>query len=305
MAAGAYLLRPIASCIFTLVVPCRLLGRSQSVMAEADVEDLASRASQLAARVSNRAGALRDDGDDWAPCDDDDASYFVLKQELLTSYCALLSYYVLRKAKGLSVADHPVLQRLYELRVVFEKLRLLDPKLRHQLDKVLSRADSDAAALRADAAALAASADAAAAAPDAAAGEAGDGVYRAPRHAAARYGGGGGDDDDDDSDGDGAAPPPPREEASGERTQRNTRARRAEIARLVRADADQPELASSGGVHDALGTGKKAAKRDRRRKEMQEQEKFEEDRFMRVDTNKKLKKKRKTTDFASSLDDLL
>ena len=70
-------------------------------------------------------------------------------------------------------------------------------------------------------------------------------------------------------------------------------------------DADQPELVGSGGgIDDAIGTGKKAANRDKKRKELKEQEKFEEDRFMRVDTNKKLKKKRKTTDFASSLDDL-
>lgn len=267
------------------------------------LDELATRSSTAAERVVARAKVARDGDEDWTPNEDDDASYFVLKQEMLTAYCTAMSYYLLRKAKGLSVRDHPVLQRLYELRLVFEKLRLLDSKLRHQLDKVLSRADEDATALRPNPMALEVDAarpegDAEAAAPD--------GIYRAPRHSSVKYGGGGGgggsdDDEDDDDD----LPQGPATAARGEPKQRNTRARRAEIAHMIRAGADQPELVGSGGgINDAIGTGKKAAKRDKRKKEQREQEKFEEDRFMRVDTNQKLKKKRKTKDFASSLDDL-
>ena len=279
-----------------------------------DLADLEARSARVCERAAARAAAVRDGDEAWDPeAVDEDASYFVMKQEMLTSYCTLLSYYMLRKARGLSVRDHPVLFRLFELRVVFEKLRLLEPKLRHQLDKILSAADATTtgAPLRANAAALAATAEATAAAATAAGpadGADGAGLYRAPRHASARFassGDGDGDSDDDDIDVQAMPPPPGSDAPTGERTRRNTRARRAEIARLIRADADQPELVGSGGgIDDAIGTGKKAANRDKKRKELKEQEKFEEDRFMRVDTNKKLKKKRKTTDFASSLDDL-
>jgi len=279
-----------------------ILREAMASSTAASLATLAAKAADVAARVEARAAAARDgDGAAWAN-GDEDAAFFVLKQEMLTAYCGCLSYYMLRKARGESVKDHPVLQRLFELRLVFEKLRLLEPKLRHQLDKVLSRADDDATALRPDGAALAA--------PAAAADAGGDGLYRAPRHAAVGYGAGrrgAGGDSDGDSDGDDSddgAPAGPAA-ARGERAPRNTRARRAEIAHMIRSGGDQPELVGSSGVGAAaLGTGAKAAKRDKRRRELRDQEKFEEDRMVRVDTNKKLKKKRKTGALTSSLDDL-
>ena len=127
------------------------------------------------------------------------------------------------------------------------------------------------------------------------------GAYKAPRGPAPA------EDDDDGSDAsddpiDARAPPGEKTE----RKERSTRARRAEIEHLLRNQSDRPELAGSGGgFDDALGTGQKAARRERRRKERKEQESWEEDRFMRLDTNKKAKKKRRTADFASSLDDLI
>ena len=156
---------------------------------------------------------------------------------------------------------------------------------------MLARADDDAAA------ALRPRLDTAAA-PEA---STEGGAYKAPRGPAPA------EDDDDGSDAsddpiDARAPPGEKTE----RKERSTRARRAEIEHLLRNQSDRPELAGSGGgFDDALGTGQKAARRERRRKERKEQESWEEDRFMRLDTNKKAKKKRRTADFASSLDDLI
>ena len=109
-------------------------------MSAAALEELAEKAEALAGRVSSRATKASDEFEEDE--EEDDASYFKMKQELLTTYCGMLSYYLCRKARGESVSDHPVVRRLYELRLTFEKLRLLDAKLRHQLDKVLARADA-------------------------------------------------------------------------------------------------------------------------------------------------------------------
>ena len=109
-------------------------------MSAAALEELAEKAEALAGRVSSRATKASDEFEEDE--EEDDASYFKMKQELLTTYCGMLSYYLCRKARGESVQDHPVVRRLYELRLTFEKLRLLDAKLRHQLDKVLARADA-------------------------------------------------------------------------------------------------------------------------------------------------------------------
>ena len=251
-------------------------------MSAAALEELAEKAEALAGRVSSRATKASDEFDDE---DEEDASYFKMKQELLTTYCGMLSYYLCRKARGESVSDHPVVRRLYELRLTFEKLRLLDAKLRHQLDKVLARADAADVAPVANLDAVETVAD--------------SGVYKAPRSTVAyqEKDEASSDDEEDDDE----APAPVRKE----RQERSTRARRAEIDHLMRERSDAPVEVGSGGHDEALGTGQRAARRERRRKEQREQEAYEEDAFRRIDTNKKKKKRRKTADFASSLDDLI
>ena len=248
----------------------------------AALEELATKAEALAGRVAGRAYAARDAfGDDDAS---EDAVYFRLKQELLTSYCGFLAYYLCRKARGESVADHPVVRRLYELRLTFEKLRLLDAKLRHQLDKVLARADASDAAPQPNL--------------DGVAPAEADGPYRAPRSTVAY------EDKVEEASSDDGEDEAPRQKKP-ERQERATRARRAEMSHLMNEQSDAPDLVGSGGAEEALGTGQRAARRERKRKEQREQETYEEDAFRRVDTNKRKKKARKTADFSSSLDDLI
>ena len=48
--------------------------------------------------------------------------YLEAKHHLLLSYCQGLVYYLLRKAKGLSVDGHPVARSLVEIRLFLEKV---------------------------------------------------------------------------------------------------------------------------------------------------------------------------------------
>ncbi|PIA28899.1 hypothetical protein AQUCO_06500024v1 [Aquilegia coerulea] len=72
----------------------------------------------------------------------DGISYLEAKHLMLLNYCQLVVYYVLRKAKGLSVEGHPVVQSLVEIRLFLEKVRPIDKKLHYQIDKLLKIAKS-------------------------------------------------------------------------------------------------------------------------------------------------------------------
>jgi U3 small nucleolar RNA-associated protein 3 len=144
-------------------------------------------------------------------------SYLEAKHLLLLSYCMHIVFYLLLKAEGKPVKDHPVVLRLVELRLYLEKIRPIDKKMAYQIDKLLvaaTKAQTDpqaeeqaaaTAAARASGAGAAAGRDALSFKPnpaalvgrsggDAAAGG-GGGVYRAPRIAPAAMGGVGLDED--------------------------------------------------------------------------------------------------------------
>lgn len=60
----------------------------------------------------------------------DGISYLEVKHLLLLSYCQSIVYYLLRKAKGLSIDSHPVVRCLVEIRLFLEKvLRTLSAML--------------------------------------------------------------------------------------------------------------------------------------------------------------------------------
>eukprot|EP01114_Cavostelium_apophysatum_P013174 TRINITY_DN3127_c0_g1_i3.p1 TRINITY_DN3127_c0_g1~~TRINITY_DN3127_c0_g1_i3.p1 ORF type:complete len:612 (+),score=188.47 TRINITY_DN3127_c0_g1_i3:154-1989(+) len=64
-------------------------------------------------------------------------SYLEVKYHLLLSYCTNICFYLLLKAEGKSVKDHPVIDQLVKLRTILEKIRPLDQKLKYQIDKLL------------------------------------------------------------------------------------------------------------------------------------------------------------------------
>ncbi|XP_073053076.1 uncharacterized protein [Primulina eburnea] len=68
----------------------------------------------------------------------DGISYLEAKHLLLLNYCQSLVYYLLRKAKGLSIQGHPVVRSLIEIKLFLEKIRPIDKKLQYQIQKLTS-----------------------------------------------------------------------------------------------------------------------------------------------------------------------
>ena len=67
-------------------------------------------------------------------------SYLEAKHLLLLHYCINIVFYLLLKAEGRPVRDHPVIARLLELRAYLEKIRPIDKKLQYQMEKLLMMA---------------------------------------------------------------------------------------------------------------------------------------------------------------------
>lgn len=67
-------------------------------------------------------------------------TYLETKHLLLLNYCQSIVYYTLRKAKGLSIEDHPVVRSLVEIRLFLEKIRPIDKKLDYQVQKLIKAA---------------------------------------------------------------------------------------------------------------------------------------------------------------------
>ncbi|XP_004513240.1 uncharacterized protein [Cicer arietinum] len=67
----------------------------------------------------------------------DGFSYLEAKNLLLLNYCQSLVYYLLRKAKGYSIEDHPVVRSIVEIRLFLEKIRPIDKKQQYQIQKLI------------------------------------------------------------------------------------------------------------------------------------------------------------------------
>ncbi|XP_021743758.1 neuroguidin-like [Chenopodium quinoa] len=73
----------------------------------------------------------------------DGVSYLEAKHLLLVNYCQSLVYYLLRKAKGLSIEGHPVVRSLVEIRLFLEKIRPIDKKCGYRFDRLITSASTD------------------------------------------------------------------------------------------------------------------------------------------------------------------
>jgi U3 small nucleolar RNA-associated protein 3 len=67
-------------------------------------------------------------------------SYLEAKHTLLVHYAASIVFYLLLKAEGRPVRDHPVIKRLVEVRAYLEKVRPIDKRLQYQIEKLLAAA---------------------------------------------------------------------------------------------------------------------------------------------------------------------
>eukprot|EP00890_Picochlorum_soloecismus_P003905 jgi/Picsp_1/4515/NSC_06736-R1_sas10 utp3 c1d family len=68
-------------------------------------------------------------------------SYLEAKHLLLMYYNACIVFYLLLKAEGKNVKDHPVVSRLVEIRAYLEKVRPIDKRLKYQIEKLLAAAN--------------------------------------------------------------------------------------------------------------------------------------------------------------------
>jgi len=74
-------------------------------------------------------------------------SFLQMKFHLLLLYCMHIVFYMTLKVEGQPVKDHPVIQRLVELRVYLQKLLPLEKKLKHTIERLLASAAVDPDAL--------------------------------------------------------------------------------------------------------------------------------------------------------------
>ena len=75
--------------------------------------------------------------EEMASASKDGVSYIETKNMLLLNYCINICFYLLLKASGKSVKDHPVVAQLVKIRTMLDKLRPLDMRLKSQIDQLL------------------------------------------------------------------------------------------------------------------------------------------------------------------------
>ena len=67
-------------------------------------------------------------------------SYLEAKHLLLLQYCMHIVFYLLLKAEGRPVQDHPVIAKLVQIRSYLDKIRPIDKRLAYQLERLLQAA---------------------------------------------------------------------------------------------------------------------------------------------------------------------
>lgn len=69
-------------------------------------------------------------------------NYLEVKVQLLLSYVTNLAFYLLLKAEGKSVKNHPVFDQILRIRTILERCKPLDAKLQFQIEQLLRHGDA-------------------------------------------------------------------------------------------------------------------------------------------------------------------
>ena len=102
------------------------------------LEDFHSKSTELKELIEPLLAKIkREENEDGSIVTENGLSYLETKLHLILNYCINLGFYLVLKAAGRSVKDHPVVSHLVKLRLTMEKLRPLDAKLKYQIDKLL------------------------------------------------------------------------------------------------------------------------------------------------------------------------
>ncbi|GBE60269.1 Sas10 C-terminal domain-containing protein, putative [Babesia ovata] len=70
-------------------------------------------------------------------CTKDGMEYLDVRNELMLMYVTYLSYYLLLKTHGVPVENHPVINRLLEIRIMLDKARPIESRLQFEINKLL------------------------------------------------------------------------------------------------------------------------------------------------------------------------
>ncbi|GIX62668.1 Sas10 C-terminal domain-containing protein [Babesia caballi] len=70
-------------------------------------------------------------------CTKDGMEYLDVRNELMLMYVTYLSYYLLLKTHGIPVENHPVINRLLEIRIMLDKARPIESRLQFEINKLL------------------------------------------------------------------------------------------------------------------------------------------------------------------------
>lgn len=243
-------------------------------------------------------------------------SYLQVKQQLLLAYLSAITFYLLLKAEGRPVADHPVIAELVRLRALLDRLRPLDVKMAPTVARLVKLAGGAAAAAGGKGvAATGGKAAAGSARPNPAALLAHGQERRKAGKATLR----GGDDDDDeaaagsdaDSGAEGAAegegayvplrrvavaydadPAAAKAARQAERKQKHG-SRSALLADLRAAYSEAPEESGAAGGAEAAVDPRGAAADESLARVAEERRRYEEDAFTRLQPSREERKARK------------
>ena len=221
-------------------------------------------------------------------------SFLACKNQMLLLYSTHIVLFLLMKAEGVSVRNHPILARLLELRTFIEKVRPIEKRMGYQINKLLRTSGEEGEAAGEGAAAGKEGPDplrfgpnpgalvaARGSAVDAAA-MPGDAAYQPPRIAPVAYDGDAGEDGE-------------RREAAALRQKVHARRkalRNEYVQHLARDVLEAPEEIGTDGTNVGGGVGGSDGfiARERARQERRAAE--EEDLFSRVPLTKQERKRR-------------
>lgn len=81
------------------------------------------------------------DRDALKMCTKDGMEYLEMRNELMLMYVTYLSYYLLLKAHNIPVENHPVIDRLLEIRIMLDKARPIEARLQFEINRLLEQKD--------------------------------------------------------------------------------------------------------------------------------------------------------------------
>lgn len=97
------------------------------------VQEFKAKSEELKTKIAPVLKRLKDNENPT----DKGISLLELKNQLLLNYLLNISFYLYLRVSGKSVRDHPVIEKLVELRLYIEKLKPLEQKLKYQIDKLV------------------------------------------------------------------------------------------------------------------------------------------------------------------------